>query len=27
MNTEAKLLKPEDKVKAYDGLFTDQFLK
>ena len=27
MNTEAKLLKPEDKVKSYDGLFTDQFLK
>jgi len=27
MNTEAKLLKPEDKVKSYDGLFTDQYLK
>jgi NitT/TauT family transport system substrate-binding protein len=27
MNTEAKLLKPEDRVKSYDGLFTDQYLK
>jgi NitT/TauT family transport system substrate-binding protein len=27
MNVEAKLLKPEDQVKSYDGLFTDQFLK
>ncbi len=27
MNVEAKLLKPEDQVKSYDGLFTDQYLK
>jgi len=27
MNVEAKLLKPEDQVKSFDGLFTDQFLK
>jgi ABC-type nitrate/sulfonate/bicarbonate transport system substrate-binding protein len=27
MNAEAKLLKPEDRVKSYDGLFTDQYLK
>jgi hypothetical protein len=27
MNVEAKLLKAEDQVKSYDGLFTDQFLK
>ena len=27
MNVEAKLLKPEDQVKSYDGLFTDEYLK
>ena len=27
MNIEAKLLKPEDQVKSYDGLFTDKYLK
>src|SRR6185503_1588381 len=26
MNIEAKLLKPEDQLKSYDGLFTDKYL-
>ena len=26
VNIEAKLLKPEDKLKSYDGLYTDQYL-
>jgi NitT/TauT family transport system substrate-binding protein len=26
-NVEAKLMKPEAKLKSYDGLFTDQFVK
>jgi NitT/TauT family transport system substrate-binding protein len=26
VNLEAKLLKPEDKLKSYDGLYTDQYL-
>lgn len=27
LNVEAGLMKPEDKVKSYDGLFTDAYLK
>ena len=27
VNLVAKLLKPEDKLKSYDGLFTDEYLK
>jgi hypothetical protein len=27
MNDEAGLLKPEDRVSSYDGLFTNEFLK
>jgi hypothetical protein len=27
MNAQAGLLKPEDKVSSYDGLFTNEFLK
>ncbi|HEX3973190.1 MAG TPA: hypothetical protein VHX19_17810, partial [Stellaceae bacterium] len=27
MNDEAGLLKPEDRVSSYDGLFTNDFLK
>jgi ABC-type nitrate/sulfonate/bicarbonate transport system substrate-binding protein len=27
INVEAKLLKPEDQLKSYDGLFTDKFLQ
>jgi ABC-type nitrate/sulfonate/bicarbonate transport system substrate-binding protein len=27
MNLEAKLLKPEDQLKSYDGLYTDKYLK
>jgi ABC-type nitrate/sulfonate/bicarbonate transport system substrate-binding protein len=27
VSLEAKLLKPEDALKSYDGLFTDEFLK
>jgi ABC-type nitrate/sulfonate/bicarbonate transport system substrate-binding protein len=27
MNVEAKLLKPEDQLKSYDGLFTDKYLQ
>ena len=27
MNDEAGLLKPEDRVKSYDGLFTNEYLK
>ena len=26
-NIEAGLLKPEEKLKSYDGLFTDQFVR
>jgi hypothetical protein len=26
VNIEAKLLKPEDKLKSYDGLYTDAYL-
>ena len=27
VSLEAKLLKPEDALKSYDGLFTDEYLK
>jgi hypothetical protein len=26
-NIEAGLLKPEQKLKSYDGLFTDQYVR
>jgi NitT/TauT family transport system substrate-binding protein len=26
-NIEAGLLKPDEKLKSYDGLFTDEFVK
>jgi hypothetical protein len=26
-NIEAGLLKPEDKLKSYDGLYTDEYVK
>ena len=27
VHIDASLMKPEDKVSSYDGLFTDEFLK